>query len=498
MFNDLDTLKNNAGDVTVRQQFIGSAQNLATYFNSVYQGLSEIQSSVNEEIKTTVANINAIAEKIATLNKEINVIEIQGGYANELRDQRALLIDELSEIVPTEISEVPVTNSNYPDMPTGANYYTVTIGGQVLVDTYDTNLLECVARDTKVNQSDMDGLYDIKWAKTGNSFQAGASYMSGTLKALFDIRDGNNSQNFTGKTKVIDSSTLQVTNASITSIEAMSMPEVGKLTINGKDYEYSSFDFETDADGNITSYTFHLANGLSSTDISRVDGRKASIGTSVDSMGVPYYQAQMNQFIRSFAEAFNDILYDGEDLNGDKTNYYSFFTGTGTDGDYVLGESISRQLSDGTTTSVSASSGDSTYYKLTAANFGVATICMKDPTLLATTADISGNQVDKYDLVEQLAKLKSDTVIYRNGTADGFLKCMISDISVDTQEAKIFYQNYSNIADNITTQRMSVSSVDEDEEGLDLIKFQNAYNLSSKMVSVMAEIYDRLILETGV
>ena len=40
--------------------------------------------------------------------------------------------------------------------------------------------------------------------------------------------------------------------------------------------------------------------------------------------------------------------------------------------------------------------------------------------------------------------------------------------------------------------------VDEDEEALDLVKFQNAYNLASKMVSVMAEMYDRLILETGV
>ena len=45
---------------------------------------------------------------------------------------------------------------------------------------------------------------------------------------------------------------------------------------------------------------------------------------------------------------------------------------------------------------------------------------------------------------------------------------------------------------------MSISGVDEDEETLDLVKFQNAYNLSSKMVSVMAEVYDRLILETGV
>jgi flagellar hook-associated protein 1 FlgK len=296
---------------------------------------------------------------------------------------------------------------------------------------------------------------------------------------------------------VIDSATLQITGSNMTSIEALSIPEEGKLTINGREYRYSGFDFETDADGTITSYTFHMSDGLSSSDINRVGGRTASIGSSVPSMGIPYYQAQMNQFIRSFAEAFNDILYDGEDLNGDKTDYYSFFTGTGIDGDYVLGESISRQLSNGAT-SVSVSSGDSTYYKLTAANFCVSELCEKNSSLLATTSDISGNQVDKYDLVTQLAALKSDTVIYRNGTADGFLKCMISDISVDTQEAKIFYQNYSNIAENITNQRMSVSSVDEDEEGLDLIKFQNAYNLSSKMVSVMAEIYDRLILETGV
>lgn len=88
MFNALDTLKNNASDVNVRQQFIGSAQNFATYFNSVSLGLTDIQESANDEIKSTVMNINAIAEKIAILNKQINVIEIQGAYANELRDQR--------------------------------------------------------------------------------------------------------------------------------------------------------------------------------------------------------------------------------------------------------------------------------------------------------------------------------------------------------------------------------------------------------------------------
>lgn len=83
------------------------------------------------------------------MNKQINVIEVQGGYANELRDQRALLIDELSSIVPTEVSEVPVTNSKHPDMQTGANYYTVKINGQKFVDTYEYSELTCVARKTR-------------------------------------------------------------------------------------------------------------------------------------------------------------------------------------------------------------------------------------------------------------------------------------------------------------------------------------------------------------
>ena len=61
MFNDLDTLNNNAGDVNTRQQFIGSAQNFATFFNSVASGLGDIQNNANEEIKSTVQNINSIA-----------------------------------------------------------------------------------------------------------------------------------------------------------------------------------------------------------------------------------------------------------------------------------------------------------------------------------------------------------------------------------------------------------------------------------------------------
>ena len=489
MFNSLDTLTHPAGDTNVRQQFISDAQSFMTYFNSVATGLGQIQDSVNEEIKSTVENINAIGKKISLLNKQINVIEVQGGYANELRDQRALLIDELSSIVPTEVSEVPVTNSKHPDMQTGANYYTVKINGQKFVDTYEYSELTCVARKNTINQSDREGMYEIVWADTGNSFKAGSDSSSGSLKALFDIRDGNNSENFRGAITGVTAGTITISNPSITNVNAMTMPAEGVFTIDGKNYNYTDFTFTTDADGNVKEYTFTLENQLSADQQAKLDGKQASIGESIDAMGVPYYLAQMNEFLRNFAGSFNDIMNsaDAKDLNGNSTDYFSFFTGTHTKTgeEYVLSNAAG----------VYSAKASNSYYQLTCGNACVSNIAVKDPTTIATTTT---NAADAYDLVEKMLKLKSDTELYRGGGADDFLECMYSDISVDSQKSKIFQKNYSNISSTIEKQRMSISGVDNDEEALDLVKFQNAYNLSSKMVSVLAEIYDKLINETGV
>ena len=76
--------------------------------------------------------------------------------------------------------------------------------------------------------------------------------------------------------------------------------------------------------------------------------------------------------------------------------------------------------------------------------------------------------------------------------AESFLETWLSDIAVDTEKNTVFYKNYSNMNTVIGNQRMSVSGVDEDEEALNLVKFQNAYNLSAKVISVMSEIYDKL------
>ena len=488
MFNALDTVKTNGGSSAARNEFISAAQELCTYFNSTAQQMQSLQSSINDEIKTTVDNVNSIAKKIALLNKQINIIEMESGHANELRDQRALLVDELSKIVPTTVSERQITNSNYEDQYTGATYYTVKINGQLLVDNYEYNELGCVAREEQYNQTDIEGLYDIVWAETGATFDVTATNMSGELRAMFEIRDGNNGENLTGRVTSSTSDSITISRPSITDIDQMNLPSSGVIWVNNTQYTYHSFTCETDDEGNIETYTFQLNKPITADEQTKLSNKKLEIGESVNYMGIPYYMNQMSTFLRSFCEAFNKIEQTGVDADGNPMGslFVADHKAAGTE--YDMTDAIEG---------VTFSSTSNNYYQLTAVNVTIADASLADPDRFATQSSTEDG-VDAYDLIEKLKDLQSKTELFRGGGGDTFLQCIYADITVDTQESEIFTDNYTNISSTIDNQRMSVSGVDEDEEALDLIKFQNAYNLASKCISVMAEMYDQLILQTGV
>lgn len=490
MFDALDDVQKTPEDVDARQSFISKSQNLANFFGSMNVGFLQIQEDCNQEICTQVDQINGIAQKIALLNKQINVIELQGVNANELRDQRALLVDELSDLVEVEVKETDVVDPQHPDVYTGATNYLLKINGQTLVDSFDYNTLKYVARDKKVNQSDADGLYDLYWERDNIPFNVTGKGCTGRLKGLFDTRDGNNDEGFSG---IIESVREGVTgdivtikNPSITDINSMTMPDDGIITLNNKDYRYSGFTYDAETQ----TYEFHLKRTLSVDEREDLNNRKANIGESIDAMGIPYYQSQCNNFLREFAKQLNNLQKSGVNLQGDEAGAF-FVAANAADGteydfaDYDADGSMSTFKND--------------YYKLTTANVKVAADVMKDPNKIATIVkEDYANGVANQKLVEEMLKLKSDVKLFRGGAATEFLKCLITDNSVDTQKAETLYKNYSNLSETIIQKRMSISAVDEDEEGLDMLKFQNAYNLASKMIQTLTEMYDRLILQTGV
>ena len=121
---------------------------------------------------------------------------------------------------------------------------------------------------------------------------------------------------------------------------------------------------------------------------------------------------------------------------------------------------------------------------------------MNNVSLFATTTDYV--KTDACDIVDELKKLQSQTTVYRGDKAESFLETIISNVSVDTEKAETNNKLYQNLEQTISNQRTSVSGVDEDEEALNLIKYQNAYNMASKVISIMSQMLEKLINDTGV
>lgn len=77
---------------------------------SVYEGLVNYQNNLNTQIQQTVDKINAYGEQLVQLNEEIRKIELGGiEKANDLRDTRNQLLDELSSYVSITYKENPDT-----------------------------------------------------------------------------------------------------------------------------------------------------------------------------------------------------------------------------------------------------------------------------------------------------------------------------------------------------------------------------------------------------
>ncbi len=141
---------------------------LTTAFHRIYNQLSTLRKNVDEEIALTVEEINLRTDEIASLNLQISKVELGGENANDLRDKRDLLIDELSDYV----------DVNMMEMENGLA--TVYIGSLAIVDgvsSYRLDTYKTGAGATSANQ--------IVWEGTKKSIKV----LDGQIKGAIDLRD---------------------------------------------------------------------------------------------------------------------------------------------------------------------------------------------------------------------------------------------------------------------------------------------------------------------
>ncbi len=130
-WNAWHDLSDNPLGSSERVQVYEKGIKLAERFNDVSQDLDQVSTDITSEISSTVISINAITSQIADLNREIIGQELNR-TANDLRDHRNGLIDELGKLINLDI----ITQSSGAIIVNAANGATIVNG----VDSYNLSV----------------------------------------------------------------------------------------------------------------------------------------------------------------------------------------------------------------------------------------------------------------------------------------------------------------------------------------------------------------------
>jgi flagellar hook-associated protein 1 FlgK len=175
-FNAIQDVANNPSDRSARSVLLAQAQTLAGQFNQAASNIQDQRRSLDGQVQQTIGNVNDLATQIADLNTQIAHAETGGQPANDLRDQRDTLIQNLAQQI----------NINTLEDATGQ--VTVFVGrGQTLVSQGTAASL--VGTPNAGNS----GYVDVQFLAKNSSTPVTISSVitNGSLKGLLDVRDTN-------------------------------------------------------------------------------------------------------------------------------------------------------------------------------------------------------------------------------------------------------------------------------------------------------------------
>jgi flagellar hook-associated protein 1 FlgK len=174
-FNSLQDLSLSPEDMSVRSTVRESARNLIGSFKRVDSEIRQRRLDLDDIVKQECSEINGRLRNIANLNQQIQVMEATpGSFANDLRDQRDLLVRELTEKV-------------------HINYYEDEYGNFCIRGPQDILLVDrnYVGEFTISSNEKNEGFADILITdgEGGNKRNITRMLDGGRLKGLIEVRD---------------------------------------------------------------------------------------------------------------------------------------------------------------------------------------------------------------------------------------------------------------------------------------------------------------------
>lgn len=432
-YSSWSSLSTSASTPSDRIAVVSKAQ---SFVSSVQTSAKQLQSQISanyDEMSSDITKINKLTDQITQLNQNIMTTEANGASANDLRDQRDNVVDELSKY----------TNLNVYEDSNGM--YTVVSNGVSLVN--GVNKLTLQLSDPMANNTYGINDYNIEIKEAGTTFMPA----NGTLKGLQDtIAEDKTYIDGLSDISATMMTTFNAQHQQGAGIDSAASSGLNFFGSNDMTYTWDAANNAVVATATTRSQTASTTGGVTTYSLTKtMDSSKT---TSLKGINI----------IDAMTVANEITATDGQNLIAARTT-------SGTAG-------APTTLGTQTTTVTTFTSG-------TMNGTGDGTNAVNISNLF---------NMDQSNTVDTTTPRAIGEISINN-----YYSAMTSKLGSNSEDIDDKAKSQDDLITQITNWRSSTSGVDWNEELTNMIKFQQGYSACSRCLTTMDEMLDKLVNSTG-
>ena len=432
-----------------RTALVHSTSTLTSRLQRAHADLTQQRTDLNIRVSSIAGQINSAASEIATLNFQIKQVELNGDQANDLRDRRDVLLDQLSGLA-------QITYTEQPDKTV-----TVYLGNHELVTA---STARAVAAVTDTANAGMNKIVFV-------GDQTDLTTNTGALRGVLDARD------------VQFPSVIAKLNTFAQGLIA----SINSVHQNGYGLDNSTGNaFFTGTDASNIAINPTLVSNASKIAAASAAGRPGDGGQA---LAVANLQLAASMIAGTAAAnlAVGESLSAGNTATGVTISNALqpgtyFLTASGANVDLRYGSATGPVV--GTATLAAMAAGTSPIAFMSGAN---------------TVATIQVTSAGGYSAAAQQADLLAagNNTLQIENSPDAFYANLVSVLGSDVNSAKGLADSSDLLNTHLEQLRQSTSGVNLDEEVSNMNAAQHAYQAAARCITTIDEMLDTLINRTG-
>lgn len=440
---------------------VQQGQALADFVRRLRQDLSGQREQIDRQLGTQVERANGLLTQVAELNRAISDAEAGGGTANSLRDQREVVITELSQYM--DVSAVEQANGSV-DILIGST--PVVLGG--------------TSRGIELRRRTEGNTVAVSVNVIEDGQQLGVR--SGQIGSMLADRDTQVRGIIDKLDRLTSQLIFQVNRLHSTGSNAEGFTSLtGTLGIAAGD---RSLSLNNPANGTLAGLPFSATSGGFTVQVKSPTGATQSVRIDIDldrrdaTGAVGFGDDTSAEDIRAALDAIPGLSASFTPEGRLKIDSDPGFS-------YSFGEDSSGVL---------AVMGVNSYFTGTSASdIGVRQELKDTPSLLATGRFVEGTFVENGTALA-IADVQNQSLAALGGQS---LKKSwtesVQQLGVRTESALTAFQAASTVRQSLEAQRATVSGVSVDEESINLMTFQRQYQGAARFISIVDEMTQTLI-----